>query len=565
MVELADANHSWRHARSGSLESRPLGRRVQLALLVALLLALPVATIAWFADGLLERRDVDRYDSTLSATVEAAFGGLRSMEADAAAGARRTASSPPVQRAMAAGDRNALARLVADAPGTSIWVKGRRLAGPAIGARDLVRSVAVVGRGHTIGKVSVAIRLDDSLLRQLGSQPGSGGARLLVVGGHRILAGGPPTGALDLPPGAARGVQVGDMPFRAVGRAVPGSGFELVALLPQSIVDHATQTTRKNVVVGSLATLLALVVLVDLLYPLVDARRRKRRLAEERERLELVAETLGARHDREALLPIVLATMVDAAGASGGLLVDGTREAARTGEIGTPGEPMLIPLSEGTGKEVLLILSAPPGGFTDEQRRRANVLAPQASAALENARLHALAQHEAVTDSLTGLANRRWFTNELEAELRRSARYGRPVAIVLLDLDDFKAINDRYGHGAGDEALVALAEVLRKVTRDVDLPARIGGEEFAVLAPESDEEGASILAERLRASIEEVRLAAGGGILSLTASFGVAATPPDVSVEVLMHAADRALYEAKRRGKNRTVRATSLDSEVNGS
>jgi diguanylate cyclase (GGDEF)-like protein len=138
------------------------------------------------------------------------------------------------------------------------------------------------------------------------------------------------------------------------------------------------------------------------------------------------------------------------------------------------------------------------------------------------------------------------------------------VAIVLIDLDDFKAINDRYGHQAGDEALLALAEVLRQVTRDVDLPARIGGEEFAVLAPESDEEGAAVLAERLRSSIEEVRLAAGGGIVSLTASFGVAATPPDVSAEVLLHVADRALYEAKRLGKNRTVRSTSLDSEVNG-
>ncbi len=563
VVELGGVKHTLQQGRSVFQEPRRVDRRLRSAALVVAALAVPLAALAWFTDGLLEQRDLARVDTTLSATVEAGRAGLRALAADAGATASRVAESPHVQNAMADRDRARLARLVAPTAGVSIWVAGRRLAGHPIARRDLVRSVDVVDLGRTIGRVSVAIRLDRALLQRLGSTAGPKGVRLLVARDDGIVAGARAGKPLTLEAGAPGRVSIDGSTFRALVRAVPGSPFVLVGALPQSIVDSATGKTRRNVVLASAAGLLALALLADLLSPVLEARRRRRRLIDEMERLELIGHALAARHDRDALLPIVLATMVDAAGAAGGLLVDGTREAARTGEIGTHGEPLLIPLSEGEGKDVLLILSAPPGGFDDEQRGRARTLAPQATAALENARLHALAQYEAVTDSLTGLANRRWFQNELEAELRRSARYGRPVAIVLLDLDDFKTINDRYGHGAGDEALRTLADVLRQGTRDIDLPARIGGEEFAVLAPESDEDGGAELAERLRQSIEDVRIAAGGGVVSLTASFGVCATPPDASAEVLLHSADRALYQAKQQGKNRIVRSKTTDSEVN--
>ena len=122
-------------------------------------------------------------------------------------------------------------------------------------------------------------------------------------------------------------------------------------------------------------------------------------------------------------------------------------------------------------------------GFTADARDAAAWIAAQAMIALENAHLHGLVQRQAVTDELTGLANRRRFLAQLDAEVARSRRSGSPLAIVLSDLDDFKQVNDKYGHEAGDRALRAFADILREVVRDVDLPVRLGGEEFAVLLP----------------------------------------------------------------------------------
>jgi diguanylate cyclase (GGDEF)-like protein len=163
---------------------------------------------------------------------------------------------------------------------------------------------------------------------------------------------------------------------------------------------------------------------------------------------------------------------------------------------------------------------------------------------------------QATTDSLTGLANRRSFDEELALEWRRAHRIGDSLALVLLDLDDFKQVNDTHGHPAGDAVLRAVGEVLGAGVRQIDLAARYGGEEFVVLVPETDVQGATQLAKRLRLAVSKARTELPNGrVLKVTASFGVAAKGELTSAEQLIAAADEALYEAKRAGKNRVVAA----------
>jgi len=155
------------------------------------------------------------------------------------------------------------------------------------------------------------------------------------------------------------------------------------------------------------------------------------------------------------------------------------------------------------------------------------------------------------TDSLTLLANRRELEERFAAELERSTRTARPLSILVLDLDWFKEYNDRFGHNAGDRALVMLAEALKRATRTSDIVARLGGEEFGVLAPETDETEGFLLAERLRA---EVRAAFARETEKMTISCGVASFPVHgITSGELLHAADRALYEAKESGRDRSV------------
>ena len=167
--------------------------------------------------------------------------------------------------------------------------------------------------------------------------------------------------------------------------------------------------------------------------------------------------------------------------------------------------------------------------------------------ALDNARLHRLVERQAVTDGLTELANRRQFEQALAAEINRAERFGGMLALVLADLDNFKQVNDRYGHQAGDEVLRRFADVLRDTVRD-------GGEEFAVLLPQTDMEGAERLAERLRQAVAERPMTTRpGALVACTASFGVASFPESSTPAALFAAADEALYRAKAAGKNRVV------------
>ncbi|HJW23407.1 MAG TPA: diguanylate cyclase [Rhodocyclaceae bacterium] len=162
----------------------------------------------------------------------------------------------------------------------------------------------------------------------------------------------------------------------------------------------------------------------------------------------------------------------------------------------------------------------------------------------------------AQTDPLTGLANRRHFMAQAEEELSRSHRYGGPLSVLMVDIDHFKRVNDTYGHKTGDLVLRRFAEVSRHMLRDIDTIGRIGGEEFAILLPETDGRRAREVAERLRGALAEAEVPVEQGLpLRFTASIGIASLAgPRVNIDTLLNQADQALYEAKHAGRNK-VRA----------
>ena len=272
-----------------------------------------------------------------------------------------------------------------------------------------------------------------------------------------------------------------------------------------------------------------------------------------------MGDALAATHNPRALLPVILNVITEGTGARGGRLVHDGRELGWIGEVDGQGEELEVELvSEGEIAPTTLFLSPPAGGFSAETRQLAEWLASQASIALENARLHDVVQRQAITDDLTGLVNRRRFISALEAELERATKLGGPVSVILVDLDDFKLINDRFGHHAGDRVLRAFAALLEAHIRDIDVAGRLGGEEFALLLPDADLAGATATAKRLQGALENGPIVhADADELSVTASFGVTQFAIGQSADELLRVADGALYRAKAEGKNRVCSAAA--------
>ncbi|MFN2349881.1 MAG: GGDEF domain-containing protein, partial [Thioalkalivibrio sp.] len=161
---------------------------------------------------------------------------------------------------------------------------------------------------------------------------------------------------------------------------------------------------------------------------------------------------------------------------------------------------------------------------------------------------------QASTDALTGVANRRQLLERSDIEVPRAVRSGAPLSLLCLDLDHFKRINDEYGHQAGDDVLKRVATEIQTTLRPTDLLARVGGEEFHILLPDTDLVGASEAAERIRAGVEGLEIPALGGVLRVTASVGCAQLGPDgADMKTLTNVADERLYEAKALGRNRVV------------
>ncbi|MBQ2872117.1 GGDEF domain-containing protein, partial [bacterium] len=175
-------------------------------------------------------------------------------------------------------------------------------------------------------------------------------------------------------------------------------------------------------------------------------------------------------------------------------------------------------------------------------------LANQAAIAIDNAKLYELA----TKDGLTKLYTHRHFFTLLDTEIKRAARYNHVMSVVMMDIDNFKSINDTYGHAVGDKVLREVASVIAKTVRKIDMPARYGGEEFAVILPETKGEDATIIAHRLRRKVEAINLTLNDGtVVKVTVSVGIAAFPDAAEDELtLMDFADKALYESKHHGKN---------------
>jgi diguanylate cyclase (GGDEF)-like protein len=322
-----------------------------------------------------------------------------------------------------------------------------------------------------------------------------------------------------------------------------------------------------------------------------------------RDSLDRMGEALVSTHDVYALLGVALETALTAAPARAGVVLltgadrslelvaqEGLRDAGlamptglgmgegvlgRVAESGlsvrgrlgsgqpslrpVPGEPstgevLAVPLRSGGRPYGVLALYSPAGepfdAVTEEAMR---TLAGQVGIAVDNVQLHREAQRLSTTDPLTGLWNFRYLSMSLAREVERSSRFQRPFAVLMLDLDYFKKVNDDHGHARGDTVLRELAERVQEQIREVDVFARYGGEEFVVVLPETTLDGATQLAERICAAIRREPFSQPGEAdLTLTISAGVAAFPQHGgSPATLMRAADQALYNAKRGGRDR--------------
>ena len=226
----------------------------------------------------------------------------------------------------------------------------------------------------------------------------------------------------------------------------------------------------------------------------------------------------------------------------------------------------LAPLAyDGAAPVGALLLSGLPGRLSDAQRKALTALAGHTAGALDNVRRHERVLAQASEDGLTGLFNHRAFQTQLEAEIARASRHGHPLSVMMIDLDDFGAINNRYGHQAGDATLLAVATAIRHSGRRHDVAARYGGDEFAVILPETGLDEAAGVAERTLAALRALTATELGAPISVDASIGVAALPLHaLTRDDLIRAADHAAYAAKHAGKGRVARPEDALLKLSG-
>lgn len=222
------------------------------------------------------------------------------------------------------------------------------------------------------------------------------------------------------------------------------------------------------------------------------------------------------------------------------------------------GIALAAPMVAGDSLEGVIVIASPEDtpSFSAEDEQLLELFAQQAATALQNARLFEEVRHLARTDPLTGLYNRRHFFELAQRELERVRRAQGTMAIIMLDVDHFKQVNDAFGHQTGDLALQGVADLLRASLRAADVSARFGGEEIVILLPDTNLARATAVAERLRSSLARMRFNTERGEVAITASFGVTAIEAEqlsVSLDALIARADEACYTAKETGRDRVI------------
>jgi diguanylate cyclase (GGDEF)-like protein len=564
--------------------------KLKLVVWFALLALLPLGASFYGFDRLAKRSETRRADATLEAALRSAVAGYGSRLDAASRVAAKLAARTDLQNALRHRNRVALAGALRGTPNVAVVTHG--LVVGTERASSGRATASVVDRGRTLGRVIVSVPLGATQLASLGAGLPAGD-RLIAVrrGAGSLVAGRPDVTTI----GGKRVRALASDPLPSTG------GIALAAVAPESEIDAAAHSTDLRVGLALLAMLLAFAlaaylvgssvvsslrrlaaaahalargkldervevrgrdefaqvasafnVMADQLQTRLVELERARGLA--RDANERFGDALTATHDPNELLRIVVESAVEATGAKGGVVVRPSGELARVGDPDAGTQRIAFPLRLGMADFGSLVVSGE--SFDAEQVEAVASIATRVVVALENARLHRIVERQAMHDELTGLPNRRSAESTLAAELARAERFGESVCFVLADLDDFKAVNDTYGHPFGDDALRAFATALLATAREVDVAARWGGEEFALVLPGTDAAGGVRLAERARVAVESHPLRTQDGrAVVLTASFGVAAYPDWHEAGEIIAAADSALYGAKRSGKNRVMLA----------
>jgi diguanylate cyclase (GGDEF)-like protein len=583
--------------------------KLKLVVYFSVISLLPFAAAFSGLEAVTDRNETRRVDGILETGVRAGLAHFDDEIAAAQGRAAELARNPSLQRALARRDSRALRRALSNRPNMRIEAsKGLGLG--SIAQPAVERGVVVRGRNGRLGRVVAGLPLDDGLAARVRRSAGigRGGQVAFVRAGWITASSGMLTGPLRAPTDPNR-VTVGGREFRALASEPlrDYADLRLIVLAPQARIDASTDWAQSRIFLAMLVVLALIAVVAYLegksivrsVAQVAEAARgiargrlgdrvgvrgrdefaslgrafnemadqleaRLRDLEEERRRVRETTlrfgEALAATHDIDQLLRVIVESAVESTGASLGQLVDRGEVLIEFGE--TPGPARLeFPLA--AGRETFGSLLLFGQDFTSEQRESAGWLVGHVVIALANAQRHRRVEQQALVDGLTGLANRRLCTAALEKELARAERFSEPLALVLTDIDDFKLINDRWGHPTGDEVLKLFAKALRESVREIDLAGRWGGEEFALLLPGTDLEGGRELAERVRRKLARKKfLAPDGERIRVTASFGVAAFPDVKSQDQLVAASDGALYEAKHSGKNRVAVAAALAVET---